>query len=154
MSDDRKRYDKVLAVAINPGAYEGEAIAALLRARELVKANPSLAHPPPTPPPRLAPPNEASFQTKVTKIPAFWLNIFLTNISQEAYGLGLKSKLVSDFGSLEPQAVEVRCDGPREACEAFQTHLNWLINYINSELKKPRSPRETLVPCQSPNGQK
>ena len=31
MSDDKKRYDKVLAVAINPGAYEGEAIAALLR---------------------------------------------------------------------------------------------------------------------------
>jgi hypothetical protein len=74
MSDDKKRYEKVLAVAINPGAYEGEAIAALLRARELVKRNPALAYPPlpPMPPrPKPAHPDEASFQAKVTNIPRF-----------------------------------------------------------------------------------
>jgi hypothetical protein len=136
MSDDKKRYEKVLAVAINPGAYEGEAIAALLRARELVKRNPALAYSP-LPPmplrPKPAPPDEASFQAKVTNVSAFWLNIFLSNISQEAYGLGLKSKMVVDFHSPKPQAVDIRCDGPKEACEAFQTHFNWLLDNINSQ---------------------
>ena len=37
---DKDRLDKVLAVAINPGAYEQEAIAALHKARELVKREP------------------------------------------------------------------------------------------------------------------
>jgi hypothetical protein len=136
MSDDRKRYDKVLAVAINPSAYEGEAIAALLRARELVKRNPTLAYPPlppMPPPPKPAPPDEASFQSKVTNISAFWLNIFLSNISQQAYGLGLKSKMVVDFRSTKPHAVEIRCDGPKEGCEAFQAHFKWLLDYINSQ---------------------
>jgi hypothetical protein len=136
MSDGRERYDKVLAVAVNPGAYEGEAIAALLRARELVKRNPSLASPPlpPTPPPpKPAPPDEASLQIKVSNISRFWLNIFLSNLSQEAYGLGLKNKMVSDFKSTKPHAVEIRCDGQKDACVAFQTHLNWLLDVINSQ---------------------
>jgi len=33
----RDRFEKILAVAVNPGAYEGEAIAALRKARELVE---------------------------------------------------------------------------------------------------------------------
>src|SRR5437899_1946698 len=37
------RLDKVLAVAINPGAYEPEAVAALRKARQLVKRDPALA---------------------------------------------------------------------------------------------------------------
>jgi Protein of unknown function (DUF2786) len=40
MTDDRTRLEKVLAVAVNPGAIEGEAIAALRRARELVSRIP------------------------------------------------------------------------------------------------------------------
>jgi hypothetical protein len=39
MMSDKERFDKVLAVAINPGAYEGEAIAAFRKARELAKKN-------------------------------------------------------------------------------------------------------------------
>ena len=41
---DRKKIEKMLAVAISPGAYEEEAIAALRKAREIVKQNPLLAH--------------------------------------------------------------------------------------------------------------
>ncbi len=36
----KDRLDKVLAVAINPGAYEKEAVAALHKARKLVKREP------------------------------------------------------------------------------------------------------------------
>ena len=39
----RDRFDKIVAIAVNPGAYEEEAIAALLKARQLAKENPSLA---------------------------------------------------------------------------------------------------------------
>src|SRR5258708_33639726 len=139
MPTDRDRFDKVLAVAINPGAYEGEAIAALHKARELVKKTPSLAHPPPPPPPlppaaKPAPPDEASFQVQITNVPPFWLNILLNLLSQEAYGLGLKSKMVCDF---KESAVDVRCDGPKKACKAFEAHVTWVVDYVNSQ---PRNP--------------
>ena len=45
MSKSRELLGKIMAVAVNPGAYEDEAISALRRARELVKQDPSLAHP-------------------------------------------------------------------------------------------------------------
>jgi hypothetical protein len=64
----------------------------------------------------------------------FGLNIFLNSLSAEAYGLGLKSKLVCDFNEV-PYPVDIRCDGPKEACDAFKAHLSWLIDHINS---KPR----------------
>jgi hypothetical protein len=89
MPTDRGRLDKVLAIAINPGVYEEEAIAALLKARELVKKDPSLAHPEPPPLPTVAKPvptDEASFQVRITNVPQFWLNIFLNMVSQEADG--------------------------------------------------------------------
>ena len=38
MSKDRDRLEKVIAVALNPGAYEEEAITALRKARELPAA--------------------------------------------------------------------------------------------------------------------
>jgi hypothetical protein len=49
MAGDRDRFNKVLAIAVNPGSYEQEAIAALRKARDFVKTDPSLAHPPPSP---------------------------------------------------------------------------------------------------------
>jgi hypothetical protein len=137
MSAEKERFDKVLAIAINPGAYEGEAIAALHKARELVKKHPSLAHPrpaPPAPAPKRAPPGDDALEILVTHISPFWLNIFLNNLSEQAYGLGLKSKLVCDFKT--PHAVDIRCDGPKKACEAFKAHLSWLIDYINSQPRK------------------
>jgi hypothetical protein len=41
MTGNRDRFDKIIAVAINPGAYEEEAMSALRRARALVKEDPS-----------------------------------------------------------------------------------------------------------------
>jgi hypothetical protein len=131
---DRKQIEKILAVALSPGAYEQEAIAALRKAREIVKANPALAHPepPPTPKPPPAPKPDHSIQYRVSKISPFWLGIFMSNVSEEAYGLGLKSKLSCDF-SESLTAVDIRCDGAEAACAAFATHLEWLLNYINSQ---------------------
>jgi hypothetical protein len=130
---DRERLSKVLAIAINPGSYEQEAVAALRRARELVKLDPTLAHPPPAPPEpaQLPSAGEHSVETKVVSIPPFWLTIFLTRASEQAYKLGLKSRILCDFSAV-PVAVDVRCDGAKEACDAFLAHLDWLIEYINS----------------------
>lgn len=128
----RDRFDKVIAVAVNPGAYEAEAITALRKARELVRQDPSLAHPPPAPPPKTPPPDETCVEFRITKLAPFWLNIFINKLSEQAYGLGLKSKLVCDFKEI-PIAVEVRCDGSKQACDAFKAHVLWLVNYINSQ---------------------
>jgi Protein of unknown function (DUF2786) len=138
MAGGRDRLDKVLAVAINPGSYEQEAIAALRKARDLVKTDPSLAHPPsppPTPVIKRAPSEEASLQSKVTNITRFWLPIFLSNFSEQAYGLGLKSKLSCDFSAV-PTTVNIRCDVSKRGCEAFEAHLNWLIAHINPQSRK------------------
>jgi hypothetical protein len=131
MPTERRLFDKVLAVAVNPGAYETEAIAALRKARELVKEDPSLAHPPPLPKP-----SEMSFQVTLTNVSPFWLRIVLNNLSEQAYGLGLRSKMVCDFKT--PTAVNVRCDGSRQACKAFQEHLNLVLDHINAQLQKRR----------------
>jgi hypothetical protein len=69
MASDIDRLDKVLAIAVNPEAYETEAVAALRAARQLIKKNPSLADPPrhprvPTPKP--APLGEHSRQVRIT----------------------------------------------------------------------------------------
>src|SRR6516162_2483359 len=93
---DRDRFNKVLAVAINPGAYESEAVAALRAARQLIKKNPALAHPPP-PVAKPAPLGEYSHQVHITNIAPFWLYITINSLSQLAYGLGLKSKIVIGF---------------------------------------------------------
>jgi hypothetical protein len=96
MASDRDRLDKVLAIAINPGAYETEAVAALRAARQLIKKNPSLAHPtshPRVPTPKPAPVGEHSRQVRITNVAPFWLYIAINSLSQQAYGLGLKSKI-------------------------------------------------------------
>ena len=51
--------------------------------------------------------------------------------SEYAYKLGLKSRILCDFSAV-PVAVDVRCDGAKEACDALLAHLDWLIDYINS----------------------
>ena len=68
------RLDKVLAVAINPGAYEQEAVAALRKARQLVKREPALAfnlrsmsHPLPW----LDPADETSFEVEISGVSEF-----------------------------------------------------------------------------------
>jgi hypothetical protein len=137
MSKDRDRLEKVIAVALNPGAYEEEAITALRKARELVRQDPELAHspPPPTSPPEPPPPAEHSLAFQVTKIPPYWINIFTNNVSEAAYGLGLRSKIVVELEETS-RAIQIRCDGPKQACAVFEAHLNWLITYINTQPPK------------------
>ena len=81
MTSYKERFDKVLAVAVNPGAYEGEAIGALRKARELAKRDPSLAN-------GVAPgialfessaPPEQSVQFRLTNIPFSWLKICINS---------------------------------------------------------------------------
>ena len=130
---DKKRFDKVLAVAINPGAYEQEAVAALQKARELVKRDPNLAFALPAAHyllPWLDPPEEGYFELEISGVSEFWLPILLNNLSEQAYVLGLRSKIISDFGI--PTTVQVRCDGRETACGAFQEHVYSLIEYIQS----------------------
>jgi hypothetical protein len=133
----RDRFDKIIAIAVNPSAYEEEAIAALLKARQLAKKNPSLAHPPYSPPVKPSS-SEASKQFSITKIKPFWLNIIADNISGMAYGLGLKSKISYDFKQ-RPVALSIRCDGTLAACNALEAHLHWLIDYVNSQPAQPAS---------------
>jgi hypothetical protein len=132
------RLDKVLAVAINPGAYEQEAVAALHKARELVKREPHLAFDLRSaryPLPSADSAGEASFEVEINGVSEFWLPILLNALSEQAYVLGLKSKIISDFAT--PTTVNVKCDGRDTACEAFKEHLNSLIEYIHCRQCKP-----------------
>jgi len=128
----KDRLDKVLAVAINPGAFEQEAVAALHKARELVKRDPNLAF---DPLPSLDSKDEASFEVEISGVSEFWLPIVLNTLSEQAYALGLKSKIISDFAT--PTTVKVKCDGRDTACEAFKEHLNSLTEYIHSRQCEP-----------------
>jgi hypothetical protein len=129
----KDRLDKVIAVAINPGAFEQEAIAALHKARELVKRDPKLAFDLPSarvPLPRLDLADEASFEGEVSGISEFWLPIVLNTLSEQAYVLKLKSKFICDFAI--PTTVHITCEGRATACAAFKEHLNSLTEYIHS----------------------
>jgi len=144
MASEKDRFEKILALAIDPAAYEGEAVAALRKAYELVRRHSSPATPPappPSPAPSPAPPGDASLEFKVTRISSFWLHTFLNSVSEKAYGLGLKSKTICDpLITQTPMTIYIRCDGPQKACNAFRAHLKWLIDYINSQ-----PPQTSLV---------
>jgi hypothetical protein len=131
---DRKQIEKMIAVALSPGAYDEEAISALRKAREVVRKNPALAHPEPPQalPPPPTPPPDHSIQYRISNVSRFWLPPLLSNLSEQAYGLGLRSKLSCVF-SEESTAIDVRCDGPQASCGAFVAHLNWLLNHVNSQ---------------------
>ena len=129
----KDRLDKVLAVAINPGAYEQEAVAALHKARELVKREPNLAFDLPSarcPLPWLDRADEASFEVEISGVSDFWLPIVLNTLSERAYLLSLKSKFICDFAT--PTTVHVKCDGRETACEAFKEHVDSLVEYLHS----------------------
>lgn len=84
-----------MALAIDPGAFEAEAINALRMARELVKNDRSLAHlapAPVAPAPTPAPPDEDSYEVRITNLPPSWLLNVLTNVSEQAYGLGAQEQ--------------------------------------------------------------
>jgi hypothetical protein len=129
MSADRERFEKVLAIAINPGAQEGEATAALNRARELVRKDPSLAHPAPRPS-ATAPPDHISFELKVTNIPQSWLAVMLSNLSELAYDFKLMIKMSCDFTQTLTTGT-IKCDGQKRPCAEFEAHIGRLIALIN-----------------------
>ena len=138
----RDRFDKIIAIAVNPATYEEEAITALRKARELVKENRALAHPAPPPEPLPPPPEPAPkpnyyFQVEITNIPPDWLTLVAHSLSKEAYGLGLKSKVEYDFSDT-PLALNVRADGSKEACKAFEKQFTLLVDFINSHQQRPQ----------------
>lgn len=132
---DKDRFDKILALAVNPGAPDGEASAAFSMLRKLVRENPSLTMPPQPP---VAPPEPKpaidSFSTKVTHISAFWFLIFINSTSEKAFELGLKYQFTCDPLTVQtPMTIQIKHEGDPKACKAFTAHLNWLIEYINSQ---------------------
>jgi hypothetical protein len=136
----KDRLDKVLAIAINPGAYEQEAIAAFRKARALVRKDPNLAFALPSvhyPLPRLDPADKASFEVEISGVSEFWLPILLNTLSEQAYVLELKSKIICDFAT--PTTVHVKCDGRETACDAFTEQLNSLVEYIHSRCEPQNS---------------
>jgi hypothetical protein len=139
----RDRFDKIIALAVNPATYEEEAITALRKARELVKEDRALAHPEPQPAPR-PPPEPAEppepdfcFQVDITNIAPDWLPLVAHNLSKEAYEVGLRSKIEYDFSDV-PLALHVRADGSKQACSAFETHCTTLIDFVNSQQRQPK----------------
>jgi len=122
-----ERFHKVLALAINPAAHDGEALSAFARLREMVKQNPDLRTPPPVSPQ----PAEHTEQWRLTKISAYWLPIVLDNLSGQAYDGGLRSKLSCDFGEF-PAALDIICTGTKTACDTFGQALAVLVDFINA----------------------
>jgi len=142
----RDRFDKIIAIAVNPATYEEEAITALRKARELVKEDRALAHPAPPPPPAPEPPPPAPespeplyyFQVEITNIPPDWLTVVAHSLSKQAYELGLKSKIEYDFSDV-PAALIVRADGSEEACRAFENHFTCLMDFVNAQPRQPKT---------------
>src|SRR5579862_5973039 len=139
MESDRTRLGKVLALAINPGSVEGEAIAAFHRARHLVKRNPALAYPAEQATrvaPRAsaaAPAPEATFKISIAGVHPDWVLILIGHLSKTAYELDLKHQIEFDF-SRALTGITILCGGPRPACIAFEAQVQWTITYINAEL--------------------
>ena len=135
----RERFDKIIAIAVNPATYEEEAITALRKARELVKENRALAHPAPPPSPPAPEPRqpEYCFRVEITNIPPDWLALVAHSLSREAYALGLKSKIEYDFSDT-PLALSVRADGSKQACKSFEIHFTSLVEFVNSQQHQPK----------------
>ena len=139
MSDSNARFQKILTLAVNPAAQEGEAQAAFGKLRELVRLNPHLTAPPPFPPmpaPVGIKADDSTLQWRLSRIPSFWLVIVIDNLSGQAYNLGLRNRVSCDF-SENPTALDITCTGSKDACESFSQALAFLINYINSQPQKP-----------------
>lgn len=135
VSSDKARFEKVWALAVDPGAFEGEALAAFKKMRELVKTNPALAHlataqPAPASPPRKP---EATYTARITHVHPDWILILIDLFSTRAYELGLRNKITFDFTGAQT-AVKVVCEGPAISCDLFEKHVDWCINYINKKL--------------------
>lgn len=136
---DSVRFHKILALAVNPAAKDGEAQAAFAKLRDLVKQNPAVTAPPPPPPmpePVAVKEEETSTEWRLTNLPPFWLPITASNLSEQAFALGLRSKIVYDF-KVVPTAIDILCVGSPKACESFNVYLKFLIDYTNTQPANP-----------------
>jgi hypothetical protein len=75
-------------------------------------------------------------QWRITKLPPFWLPITVSNLSERAFQLGLRSKFVHDFNEY-PAAVTIRCEGAEEACQKFEASLEATIEWTNAQPPDP-----------------
>jgi hypothetical protein len=140
VAKDREKFAKVLALAINPGAIEGEAVAALLRLRELVKQSPTLAHlplPPPPPDPQPSLPS-TTLNVRVTTVHPDWLLILVSLISQSAHFFALRYRIDFDFNEI-PTALTLVCEGTNTACTSMSNQVTWCVNYINSQITNSKT---------------
>jgi hypothetical protein len=101
-----------------------------------VQNDPSLAHRAALRPPKIKPP-EFSYKVRINNVNRDWLTILMANLSQEAYGLGLRSKIVCEYLGLST-TVEVRCDGSAAACAKFRAHVDWLVEYVNKKITEKK----------------
>src|SRR6516225_8132507 len=137
MANDRDRLQKVLTLAMHPQTVPQEAHAAFLRARQIVKANPSLAHSPVSEAVSAAkPPREATFEATITSVHPDWVLILVDALSRSAYKLDLKYQIAFDF-SQSLTAINFICHGSKQSCEAMESQVNWVINYIDDEMSDP-----------------
>jgi len=139
MSESHARFQKILTLAVNPAAQEGEAQAAFGKLRELVRQNPHLTAPPsypPMPPPVEVKDDDSTGQWRLTKISTFWFALLIDNLSGQAYNLGLRSRFACDF-SETPTALDITFTGSAEACESMGRAVAFLVDYINSQPQKP-----------------
>jgi hypothetical protein len=134
---NRERLQKIVALAINPAAIEAEAIAALHRARQLVKQNPALAHPPASPTPPLQQTFEALYKARITTVHPDCVLILVGLLSSKAYDLHLQQKLGFDSNAI-PTALDVECRGSKMSCQLFERHVEWCRDYINSKLPESK----------------
>jgi hypothetical protein len=139
MTNDRDRLWKVLTLAMHPQTVPQEAHAAFLRARQIVKANPSLAHSPASETISVPkPPKEATFEATITSVHPDWILILIGALSRSAYKLDLKYQIDFDF-SQSLIAINLVCHGSKQSCEAMEGQVDWAINYINDEISNPAS---------------
>lgn len=128
------RFRKILALAVNPAALDGEAQVAFGKLRDLVRQNPQLSEPPL---PRIqsstfSKADEISTQWVLTDVAPFWFGIVIDNLSGAGYDLGLRCRIACDFQKI-PTAIIFTCTGSKDACDSFAIILRSLIDYINSQ---------------------
>jgi hypothetical protein len=134
MTDDRERFTKVLALAMHPETMATEALAAFHRARELAKANPSLAHPPSEPAPALRQPCQGRvYRARITSVRQDRVLLLLELLSKRAYELDLKYHIGFDHGC-SPTAIDLVWSGPDKDCKGLQWTVECAINCINVKI--------------------
>jgi hypothetical protein len=136
MSDDRGRFTKVLALAMHPETVATEALAAFHRARELAKANPSLAHPPSEPITASPEPCQGKvYRAHITSGRQERILTLLGLFSKRACELDLIYQISFDHGNSLTK-MDLSWSGPDKDCKGLARTVECAINYINIKNRK------------------